>query len=88
MDLASGAKRVVIAMQHSAKGKSKLVKKCNLPLTSARPIDLLVTEMAVIAFPGGRATLMETAPGVSVQQVLAVTEAELVVPDKVPEMAV
>ncbi len=67
MDLASGAKRVVIAMQHSAKGKSKVVKQCNLPLTSARPIDLLVTELAVIAFPDGRATLMETAPGVSVR---------------------
>ena len=87
MDLASGAKRVVIAMQHSAKGKSKLVKVCTLPLTSARPIDLLVTELAVIAFPNGRATLMETAPGVSVQQVLDMTEAELVVPDTVPEMA-
>jgi acetate CoA/acetoacetate CoA-transferase beta subunit len=88
MDLASGAKRVVIAMQHSAKGKSKVVKTCSLPLTSARPIDLLVSELAVIAFPGGRATLMETAPGVSVQQVLAATEAELVVPDKVAEMAI
>ena len=88
MDLASGAKRVVIAMQHSAKGKSKLVKKCNLPLTSARPIDLLVTEMAVIAFPGGRATLMETAPGISVQQVLDATEAELAVPANVHNMPI
>jgi acetate CoA/acetoacetate CoA-transferase beta subunit len=88
MDLASGAKRVVIAMQHSAKGKSKVVKACSLPLTSARPVDLLVSELAVIAFPDGRATLMETAPGVSVQQVLDATEAELVVPDKVPEMAI
>src|SRR5512146_2575456 len=87
MDLASGARRVVIAMQHSAKGKSKVVKKCTLPLTSARPIDLLVTELAVIAFPGGRATLQETAPGVSVQQVLDATEAELVVPQQVPRMA-
>jgi acetate CoA/acetoacetate CoA-transferase beta subunit len=78
---------VVIAMQHSAKGKSKLVKKCNLPLTSARPIDLLVTELAVIAFPGGKATLLETAPGVSVQQVLEATQAELVLPKNVPEMA-
>ena len=86
MDLASGAKRVVIAMQHSAKGKSKVVKVCNLPLTSARPVDLLVTDMAVIAFPGGKATLLETAPGVSVAEVLAVTEAELAVPDRVPEM--
>src|SRR6187399_1762175 len=88
MDLASGAKRVVIAMQHSAKGKSKVVKACSLPLTSARPIDLLVSELAVIAFPGGGATLMETAPGVSVEQVLAATEAELIVPDEVPVMAI
>jgi acetate CoA/acetoacetate CoA-transferase beta subunit len=88
MDLASGARRVVIAMQHSAKGKSKLVKVCNLPLTSARPIDLLVTELAVIAFPDGKATLVETAPGVSVQQVIDATEAELVVPSQVPEMAI
>ena len=88
MDLASGARRVVIAMQHSAKGKSKVVKACSLPLTSARPVDLLVSELAVIAFPGGRATLMETAPGVSVQQVLNATEAALVVPEKVPEMAI
>ena len=51
MDLVTGAKRVVIAMQHSAKGKSKIVKACTLPLTSARPVDLVVTEMAVIAFP-------------------------------------
>jgi acetate CoA/acetoacetate CoA-transferase beta subunit len=73
-------------MQHAAKGKSKIVAKCNLPLTSVRPIDLVVTDMAVIAFPGGNATLQETAPGVTIAEVLAVTEAELVVPDKVPEM--
>jgi acetate CoA/acetoacetate CoA-transferase beta subunit len=86
MDLVSGAKRVIVAMQHAAKGKSKIVAKCNLPLTSVRPIDLVVTDMAVIAFPGGNATLQETAPGVTIAEVLAVTEAELVVPDKVPEM--
>ena len=86
MDLASGAKRVVIAMQHTAKGKSKLVKQCTLPLTTARPIDLLVTELAVVAFPEGRATLLETAPGVSVDQVVAATEAALVVPDHVAVM--
>jgi len=74
-------------MQHSAKGKSKVVKQCNLPLTSVRPVDLVVTELAVIALPGGRATLMETAPGVSVQQVVDATEAELAVPANVPQMA-
>jgi len=86
MDLVSGAKRVIVAMQHSAKGKPKIVKHCTLPLTSARAVDLVVTELAVIAFPGARATLVETAPGVSVQQVLAATEAELVVPSHVPPM--
>jgi acetate CoA/acetoacetate CoA-transferase beta subunit len=88
MDLVTGAKRVVVAMQHTAKGKSKIIKACNLPLTSSRIIDLVVTDMAVISFPNGRATLVETAPGVSVKDVLASTEAELVVPDQVPAMAI
>ena len=87
MDLVSGAKRVVIAMQHTAKGKSKLVGKCTLPLTAVRPIDLLVTELAVIAFPLGKATLLEIAPGVAVKDVVAATEAALVVPANVPEMS-
>src|SRR3954452_5144407 len=80
MDLATGAKRVVVAMQHSAKGKAKVVKQCTLPLTSTRPIDLLVTELAVIAQSGGRLRLLETAPGVTVEQVLAATEAQLDLP--------
>jgi acetate CoA/acetoacetate CoA-transferase beta subunit len=86
IDLVSGAKRVIVAMQHTAKGAAKIVKKCTLPLTALRPVDLLVTDLAVIAFPDGRATLIETAPGVSVAQVIAATEAELVIPDHVPEM--
>jgi len=86
MDLVTGAKRVIIAMQHTAKGKPKIVKKCGLPLTSVRPIDLLVTELAVIAFPDGRATLIETGPGVTAEQVVSATEAELALPAKIPEM--
>jgi acetate CoA/acetoacetate CoA-transferase beta subunit len=86
MDLVTGAKRVIIAMQHTAKGKPKIVIKCDLPLTSARPIDLLVSEMAVIAFPAGKATLLETGPGVTVDQVVAATPAKLLLPDKIPEM--
>ena len=86
MDLVTGAKRVVIAMQHTAKGKSKIVKKCTLPLTSTRAVDLVVTELAVITFPGGRATLLETAPGVAVQDVIASTEAALTVPERVAQM--
>jgi acetate CoA/acetoacetate CoA-transferase beta subunit len=87
MDLATGAKRVVVAMQHSAKGKSKIVKQCSLPLTSARPVDLVVTELAVITFPDGRATLSERAPGISIEEIARATEAELIIPHEVPEMA-
>jgi acetate CoA/acetoacetate CoA-transferase beta subunit len=88
MDLVSGARRVIVAMQHAAKGKSKIVRKCGLPLTSERPVDLVVTDMAVIGFDGGRITLLETAPGVSVAEVMAVTEAELTIPERVPEMKI
>jgi len=88
MDLACGAKRVVVAMQHSARGKAKIVGQCSLPLTSARPIDLLVTELAVIARVDGRLRLLETAPGVTVDQVLAATEAQLEVPAAVPTMPI
>src|SRR5215203_3191512 len=87
MDLVTGAKRVIVAMQHTAKGATKIVKKCRLPVTSLRPIDMVVTEMAVITFRDGRATLVETAPGVSAAQVAAATEAELTVPSQVPVMA-
>jgi acetate CoA/acetoacetate CoA-transferase beta subunit len=87
MDLVTGAKRVVVAMQHSAKGQSKVVRKCTLPLTSTRRADLVVTELAVISFAEGGARLVETAPGISVEQVVASTEATLEVPGHVPDMA-
>jgi acetate CoA/acetoacetate CoA-transferase beta subunit len=80
MDLVTGARRVIVAMQHTAKGKPKIVRRCSLPLTSARPVDLVVTELAVISFAGGRARLLETAEGVSVADVQAATEATLEVP--------
>ena len=86
MDLVTGAKRVIVAMQHTAKGKPKVVNKCTLPLTSVRPVDLVVTEMAVIGFADGHAVLLETAPGVSITQVVQATEANLTMPDKVAEM--
>ena len=86
MDLVSGAKRVIVAMQHTAKGAPKIVKSCTLPVTSARAVDLIVTELAAIAFRDGRATLLKTAPGVAVREIVAATEAELVIPDHVPEM--
>jgi acetate CoA/acetoacetate CoA-transferase beta subunit len=85
MDLVAGAKRVIVAMQHTAKGRSKIVQECSLPLTANRPVDLVVTELAVIGFPDGRATLLETAEGVTVEQVLAATAAELIIPRELVE---
>lgn len=87
MDLVTGAKRVIVAMQHTAKGAPKIVKKCRLPVTSLRKVDMIVTEMAVISFHGGHATLTETAPGVSMAQVASATEAELKIPEKIAVMA-
>jgi len=87
MDLVTSAKRVIVAMQHTAKGKPKIVKTCTLPLTSLRTVDLVVTEMAVIGFTQGRATLLETAPGVAVSTVLEATAADLLVSSQVGEMA-
>jgi acetate CoA/acetoacetate CoA-transferase beta subunit len=86
MDLVTGSKRVIVAMQHCAKGAPKIVRECSLPLTSIRRVDLVVTELAVIAFPNEQATLLETGPGVPVEQVIAATGAELAVPDNVRAM--
>jgi acetate CoA/acetoacetate CoA-transferase beta subunit len=88
MDLVTGAKRVIVAMQHMARDKPKIVKQCSLPLTSARPVSMVVSELAVIDFPEGRARLVETAPGITVEQVLTYTAAHLIVADHVPTMAI
>ena len=87
MDLVTGARRVIVAMQHTAKRAPKIMKKCTLPLTSLRPVDLVVTEMAVIEFREGRAILLETGPKVTVADVKAATEAELEVSGQVSEMS-
>ena len=87
MDLMTGARRIVVAMQHTAKGAAKILRQCTLPITSIRPVDLVITDMAVIAFRDGRAVLLETGAGVSVAQAVAATEAELEIPQHVPEMA-
>jgi acetate CoA/acetoacetate CoA-transferase beta subunit len=88
MDLVSGAKRVIVSMTHTAKGKSKIIKKCTLPLTSVRRVDLVVTELAVLEPTEKGLVLREVAPGVTVDQVKAATEATLIVPDNVPVMAI
>ena len=86
MDLITGAKRVIVAMQHAAKGVPKIVRDCTLPLTSIRPVDLVVTELAVIGFREGHAVLLERAPGVPVSQIVENTQAVIAVPQDVSEM--
>jgi acetate CoA/acetoacetate CoA-transferase beta subunit len=88
MDLVSGAKRVIVAMTHSAKGKSKIIKRCTLPLTSVRRVDLVVTELAVLEPTEAGLVLKELAPGVTVEQVVAATEATLIIPANVGVMPV
>lgn len=79
MDLVSGAKKVVIAMTHTAKGGSKIVKELSLPKTSARPVDLIITDLAVIRPTPEGLQLEELAPGVSLEDVLSNTEAKLII---------
>lgn len=86
MDLVTGAARVIVAMQHAARGQSKIVPRCTLPLTARRRVDLVVTDLAVIEPRGEGLVLRERAPGVTVDDIRAATGAALVVPDAVPEM--
>jgi acetate CoA/acetoacetate CoA-transferase beta subunit len=87
MDLVAGARRVVVAMIHAAKGESKIVAECSLPLTAERRVNLVVTDLAVIEPMAEGLVLRERAPGVSVEDILAATAAPLIVGDSVPEMA-
>jgi acetate CoA/acetoacetate CoA-transferase beta subunit len=88
MDLVTGTKRVIVAMTHTAKGKPKILKQCALPLTSIRPVSLVVTELAVIEPTANGLLLRELAPGVTAEQVAAATEAPLIVPSEIPEMKI
>lgn len=88
MDLVSGARRVIVAMTHTAKGEAKIVDRCTLPLTSIRRVDLIVTELAVLEPVDGGLLLRERAPGVAVAAIEAATATRLIVRGEVPEMPV
>lgn len=86
MDLIVGAKRVILAMEHTANGKAKILKKCTLPLTAAGQVNLIVTEMGVMEITPEGILLKELHPEFSVEDIKANTEAELIIPSQIPAM--
>lgn len=87
MDLVAGAENIVVTMAHAGKtGESKLLPQCTLPLTGAKCIKKVVTDLAYLEIHDERFWLVERAPGVSVDEIVKLTAGELVVPEVVPEM--
>ncbi len=87
MDLVASAENIIVAMMHTNKaGKSKLLKKCTLPLTGVGCVKKVVTNLAVMEIENGSFKLLECAPGVSVEEIVAATEGNLIVDGEIPEM--
>jgi 3-oxoacid CoA-transferase subunit B len=88
MDLVASAKNIIVAMQHCSKdGKSKLLKKCSLPITGLKCVKKIVSDHAVLDIvPGKGFVLLERAPGVSVEYIKQITEGDLIVEGEIPEM--
>ena len=87
MDLASGARRLIVLMEHATKsGEPKLLRRCTYPLTGVHCVDLVITDLAVIAITEKGFELRELAPGVTAEQVQALTEAPLALSPDVREM--
>lgn len=87
MDLVAGADNIIVTMTHASKhGESKLLTNCTLPLTGKGCIKKVLTDLAFIEIKDGKFHLLERAPGVSVEDIIKLTQGELVVPDNVPEM--
>lgn len=89
MDLVSSAENIIVAMMHTNKhGDSKILKECSLPVTGVNCITRVVTNLAVMEVKEGAFHLIERAPGVTVEEIKAATEADLVIPEFVPEMVI
>jgi len=89
MDLVASAENIIVAMMHSNKaGESKMLPACTLPLTGVGCVKKVVTELAVLEIKDGAFHLLERAPGVSVEEIIAKTAGKLVVPAHVPEMVI
>lgn len=87
MDLVAGAQNIIVAMAHANKrGESKILKQCSLPLTGVSCIKKVVTDLAVLEIKEGKVYLLERAPGVSVEEIQKLTEAELIIEGDIPEM--
>mgnify|MGYP000294825477 CR=1 FL=1 len=87
MDLVAGADNIIVTMTHASKqGESKLLAKCSLPLTGKGCIKKVPTALAYLEIKDGKFHLLERAPGVSVEDIIALTAGELIVPENVPEM--
>lgn len=86
MDLVASAKNIIVAMQHTNKGQSKILKKCTLPLTGVKCVKKVVTDMAVLEVTNNGFKLLERAPGVSVDEIIQATEGKLIVEGEIPEM--
>ena len=87
MDLVASAENIIVAMMHTNKaGISKLLKTCTLPLTGVGCVKKVVTNLAVLEIKGNQFHLLERAPGVTVEEIVAATEGTIIVPDNVPEM--
>lgn len=79
MDLVTGAKKVIVAMEHTAKGTHKILKECSLPLTAVNAVDLIITEMGVIKVTAEGLKLIEINPEYTVEDIKAATEAPLII---------
>lgn len=86
MDLVVGAKKVIVAMEHTAKGNPKILKECTLPLTAAGQVNLIISEMAVIEVTEKGLVLKELGPEATVEDVVAATEAELIISEDLKVM--
>ncbi len=85
MDLTVGAKKVIIAMVHTQKGAHKILKECSLPLTAKQQVNLITTEMAVIEVTEEGLVLKEIGPEATVEDVVAATGAELLIPEDIKQ---
>ncbi|MDW7669095.1 MAG: 3-oxoacid CoA-transferase subunit B [Bacillota bacterium] len=88
MDLTVGARKVIISMIHTQKGKPKIIEKCTLPLTAKQQVDLIVTEMAVIEVTDKGLLLKELGPEATVEDVVNATDAKLIIPDEIKRFGI